>query len=283
MLNNVLSVFPWYGGKHIYTDILVQFILKAKHIYSADTYIEPYLGGGRMFLNLPDNFFRERLINELNVALCTLWKVILTNGEMINMIKLLKTLPTDKETFKEIQARLETEKGLDDITKAAYTYYTIVNSRDSAMKSYSHQNAKTYYNKCNKLFEKIIGIPRGKVSLMNRNALEIIEEYGKDNKAVMFLDPPYWEKELVSKNVYKENKAVSTEHHEKLIELLCSDRFKAKVILCGYYRQTEQTEEGYHIYDKLLKNGFNIYRFEEKPKRSSNKKTPATEYIWINY
>lgn len=279
--NQVLSLFPYYGGKYKWVNDLVKLVLKAKRLCNADIYVEPYLGSGRTFLNLPDNAFQKCIINELNGNLFTLWKVLLNLEKTKHMVNLLKMIPVDKSYFQAVLNELEHGEELDDITRAAYTYYALINSRDAAMKSYSGKSA--YLKRCDKIICNRNNIPKYEITLYNGNALDLLPEYLRLHNAVVFLDPPYWENELVAKNVYKENEAISTYHHKKLIDFLCSEDCKAKVILCGYYRQTKKTKIGEHIYDKLLMHGFDLCNFPEEAKGSSNIGTKATECVWTNF
>lgn len=279
--DSVLSLFPYYGGKYKWVKDLVELVLKAKRQCNANIYVEPYLGGGRTFLNLLDNAFKRCIINELNGNLFILWKVLLDLEKTKHMVSLLKIIPVDKSYFQAVLNALEHGEELDDITRAAYTYYALINSRDAAMKSYSGK--PTYLKRCDKIIYKRNDITKSNITLCNDNALDLLPEYLKLPNAVVFLDPPYWEDELVAKNVYKENEAISTVHHKKLIDLLCSEDCKAKVILCGYYKQTERAKVGTHIYDKLLIHSFHMCNFPEEEKGSSNIGTKATESVWLNF
>lgn len=278
-MSKILSVFPYYGGKYALAESLVDCVRLAE----AEIYVEPYLGGGRTFLNLNDDEFKQSVINELNRNIFNLWHTVVEEKLADQLLDKLRGLTVSKDEFNRICHELDNNKGLDTVTSAAYTYYAIVNSRNAAMRSYSKENASRYINRCDSLEDKISLIPSCNVRLSNKNALDIIEEYIKLPNAVLFLDPPYWEKELVAKVVYKENEATSTAHHTKLIDLLCSDECKAKVILCGYYRQTPETKTGEHIYDKLLEHNYYQWYFKENVKGSSNIGTKATEYIWTNF
>lgn len=278
-MSEKLSIFPYYGGKYALAEILVSCV----RIAQADIYVEPYLGGGRTFLNFNNNEFKSSVINELNYNVFSLWSSIIDAERTDKLIDKLKSLTVSKNEFDRILKELDNSERLDTITVAAYTYYVIINSRNAAMKSFSKENASMYLHNCDLLEDKISKIPSSNVSLHNKNALDIIKEYMRFPNAVLFLDPPYWEKELVAKVVYKENEATSTSHHMKLIDLLCSDECKAKVILCGYYRQTPETKTGEHIYDKLLEHNYYQWYFDEKSKGSSNIGTKAIEHIWVNF
>ncbi len=280
-LLNKENIIPWYGGKFAWVDCLVRLILKAQRTCNADTYIEPYLGGGKCFYNLPNNVFQKYILNELYINLFTLWKVLLKRDATVEMISYAKNISVSKESFKNSLDMIENDSCINEIQRAAHTYHVIMNSRDSAMNSYSID--ERYIKHCDKLIEKRSKFPVGEVNLSNMDALGLIKKHMINPKAVIFLDPPYLVDELVATSVYKEKEAVKTEHHTQLIDLLCSESCKAKVILCGYYRQTEKTKNGVHLYDKLLKHGFQILKFPERAKPSSKNAAKATEYIWLNF
>lgn len=283
-MSKINTLFPYYGGKHHIANDLVDYILVAKSKANANTYVEPYLGGGRTYINLMDNKFEKFVLNELNYPLFALWMCLLDIRVLDTFITRAKAIPTDKETFERIKAILNDEalvKSYDYITVGAYKYYMLKNSWNASEKVFFARG--DFIESCDKLFNRVMKIPESNFYLYNKDGLKVIEEYCSDEKAVLLLDPPYWIKELVNKKPYIECEAVSTEYHQKLIDLLCSDRCKAKVILCGYYKETEEAKQGEHIYDKLNEHGFTRVAVQTVTKSSSPQKATATEVIWKNF
>ena len=94
----------WYGNKSKY----IKFILLHFPI-SYNTYIEPFVGSGALFLNLQP---KKWIINDLNTDITTLWKIVQTSHiKMLNRIKLfekkLELLSADekKNIFQKLQKK----------------------------------------------------------------------------------------------------------------------------------------------------------------------------------
>lgn len=67
------------GGKYSLLDTLIENL--PSNFNNIDTYIEPFLGGGSFFLNLPSTYtnLKNFYVNELNRDLFQVWDLILNN------------------------------------------------------------------------------------------------------------------------------------------------------------------------------------------------------------
>ena len=90
-----LSVMPYYGGK----DKLNPLIIDMLDYKNTDIYIEPFAGGARTLLNKPAH--KIEIINDLSVGITTLYTVLTSESDTMNLMELLYQTEYSKESFQK--------------------------------------------------------------------------------------------------------------------------------------------------------------------------------------
>lgn len=94
---NCKSPLKWAGGKTKLLNNIIPLILKNKTV---DVYIEPFIGGGSIFIELMKQGFNKKyILNDINTSLINLWKNIKDNTE--ELIQKLQLDYEDKNTSKD--------------------------------------------------------------------------------------------------------------------------------------------------------------------------------------
>ncbi len=116
-------------------------------------------------------------------------------------------------------------------------------------------------------------------TILNKNALEVLEQVKDHDNAMIVLDPPYV-KELLGdycKNLYQ----IEFTDEEQVRMLQIIQNAKANILVCGYrggnllYDQYLNKEHGWHCY--LIHDRLN------KACKTGDVKGFAKEYVWCNY
>ena len=256
------SPIKYYGGKSYMSDIIISHFPKDYSVY-----IEGF-GGGASVL-----FAKERdkleIYNDLGRNVYSLFKVL-----------------SDKELFEQMKEKLDLTYYSSDIRKEfiedlkrndlslvdrAYKYFYVNFSSFNSVGGFStslcvrrnmSKSVSDYLSKVDKLFEFHNRL--SSVIIENRNIIDLIEKY--DNKNVFFyLDPPYLKCTRTSSTNYECE--MSDNDHEKFIDKLLSS--KGKFLVSNYENK---------IYQRLLDNGWNLYKFHSK-----NSCSDRMECLYFNY
>ena len=256
------SPIKYYGGKSYMTDIIISHFPKDYSVY-----IEGF-GGGASVL-----FAKERdkleIYNDLGRNVHSLFKVLL-----------------DKELFEQMKEKLDLTYYSSDIRKEfiedlkrndlslvdrAYKYFYVNFSSFNSVGGFStslcvrrgmSKSVSDYLSAIDRLTE--VHNRLSSVIIENRNIFDLIEKY--DNKNVFFyLDPPYVHDTRSSGTKYECE--MSDEEHENFVNMLLNG--KGKFLISGY---------AHPIYDILVKNGWNLYKYI-----SPNSNSDRIECLWYNY
>ena len=186
------------------------------------TYVEPFAGGSGAALAL---LFLEKVdqivINDLDKAIYSFWKsAIYDSGRFIK--KLFLTPVTIREWKKQKLIYKNPQSGQFELGFA--TFYlnrtNISGILDGGPIGGMQQNGKwkisARFNK-KALAEKInqLSLYKNRISVCNKDGIELIKEYLDKKNTFIYLDPPYFEKgAMLYLNHYK------TEDHQALAEIL---------------------------------------------------------------
>jgi len=187
---SISPIVKWVGGKR---QLLPEIVKRIPNTFSY--YAEPFVGGGAVFFELQP---KKAIINDLNIELINLYKVIKYNVE--ELISDLSNHKNEKEYFYEIR-KMDRDEGL---------YKKLSNVEKASRLLYLN---KTCYNGLYRVNSKgQFNTPFGSYKNPNFNNKELLRELNKyfndsqiefysedysmilnrlDSNSFVYLDPPY--------------------------------------------------------------------------------------------
>ncbi len=283
--NSIFSIVPYYGGKALLADDLLEYIQLTAEANGAHTYVECFGGGGRCLLNLckiPYSF-RQMYYNEWDETMCCLFKAISVESLADKLYWKLMDTSFDKETFLASAAASKlddtgktVDRSLTIVEKAFHAFITCHLSFNSSRKDFAEGKVDNATNAIDRVLEVYDDLQGLKVR--QGDYRKILEVFGADPKVVKYLDPPYHPctRERGSTDVYR--KETSAQGHRELVELLCHSR---SWVLSGY----DPAQYGCDDYKPLEECGAKKINLKNVHLASSNRATKSAplnkdEFIW---
>lgn len=213
-----MSPLRYPGGKSKVLDLLASYLSEEKK-----TFVDVYCGGGSVGLSLLLSGVVEHLVmNDLDKGVYAFFHTVLTAPE--TLIQKIRTVVPDRELFFYYQEmvkknyegfpELERAFGFLVVNRLAFSGIWNANPTSNLLQRW---NPKVLEKRIWNIWEK-----REQITLLNEDALKVIEEYYWDETCTLFIDPPYyvaWDKKLYH-HCYQE------EEHQKLADLL-------NTLVCG--------------------------------------------------
>lgn len=196
---NYHSPLRYPGGK----TSLLPFFEKIIEDHDLDkiTYIEPFAGGaGAALALLLSGKVGRIVINDLDRAIYAFWKSsVFSSAKFIKKIK--KTPVTVGEWKKQKAIYNDPKANLFDLGFATFflnrtnTSGILDGGLIGGLKQKSKYKIDARFNK-DALIERIqqIALYKNKISIFNKDGLQLIGEYLNKKNAFIYLDPPYFEK-----------------------------------------------------------------------------------------
>jgi len=267
MVHKYLVATHYYGGKFYLLPYLLRVI--PKHV----CYVEVFGGGGYLLLNKKRS--RVEVYNDINGDIVNLFRVLRDNGE--ELIRRLKYTPYSRKLVEEIGMRTEFA---DDIERA-WAYFIILNQTFNAkgrIGGFAYGRVKNQASMFKNLVDKLNEIVerlRG-VVIENLDWQECMDRYESENTFV-YLDPSYPPETRVDKNVY--DYELTREDHIKLRDYI--KNWEGKICLSTYPSDIyeELANEGWYKLEIRVSKWSRVLRKDQK----GNKKSRATEVLWMNY
>jgi len=217
---NYHSPLRYPGGKTSLLPFFEKII--EDHDLEKITYIEPFAGGaGAALALLLSGKVGRIVINDLDRAIYAFWKSsVLSSAKFIKKIK--KTPVTISEWKKQKAIYNDPKANLFDLGFATFflnrtnTSGILDGGLIGGLKQKSKYKIDARFNK-DALIERIqqIALYKDKISIFNKDGLQLIGEYLNKKNAFIYLDPPYFEKgATLYLNHYKK------EDHEALAKKL---------------------------------------------------------------
>ena len=217
-LKKQVSPLRYPGGKSKVLDLLASYLSEEKK-----TFVDVYCGGGSVGLSLLLSGVVEHLVmNDLDKGVYAFFHTVLTAPE--TLIQKIRTVVPDRELFFYYQEmvkknyegfpELERAFGFLVVNRLAFSGIWNANPTSNLLQRW---NPKVLEKRIWNIWEK-----REQTTLLNEDALKVIEEYYWDESCTLFIDPPYyvaWDKKLYH-HCYQE------EEHQKLADLL-------NTLVCG--------------------------------------------------
>jgi len=264
-----LNFFPYIGGKFYLVDKLLKLIPPHR------AYLEPFGGSGKLLLNKPTS--EVEIYNDADIRLANLFYVVSNEATFHEFYEKISRLIYSRALLKELYECANTSPiKLGDVNKAVCFYYSLRANFASKLVGYSfaygytRNEASRFANGVKKL--PIVHERIKNILTFNESYDTILEKYMNDDKAFVYLDPPYYRVKNYYKNHFTEG------DHQKMIDLL--KRAKFKWLLSGYENE---------LYGRELKDFYKIeipsFKFSYGVTKNSKlkQKPKSTEILWCNY
>lgn len=256
-----------HGGKWFLKDWVIS---KFPSDYDTLRYIEPFVGGGSVFLNKKKS--PVEIINDIDRNLMLIWNAVQWRCREFQLE--MGQTPYCEASFNVAKSTIDFG---GDFHRACVSYVVRRMSRGGLQKTFAWSDRqrggqpgdvnawKTAIHQLSLISERL----RPLVELNNRPAIEILNKYN-DNKSFSYQDPTYLHETRVSKKAYEFE--MSEKDHVELAEV--NNNFKGKVLISGYHSKLyAQLYKGWNVAEKKIAN------------HASQKKTKQvkTEVLWKNY
>lgn len=195
-MKNIPPVIKWSGSKRSQSEKIVALMPK-----EIDTYYEPFLGGGSVFIKLAtsDKNVKRFVLSDLNDDLISLWKEIIVNEKEIynhykfhwEEMKSIKDWEKKKEYYLSIRERFNSKKSPMD-------FMFIMRTTFNGMPRYNKQglfNNPLHPNRDGILPSKLLEIMTLWKKIISSLDVSFInqsfESVSSSEKDFIYLDPPY--------------------------------------------------------------------------------------------
>lgn len=211
---------PYYGGKQMLADRIVSLFPAHEH------YVEPYAGSLAVLLAKPPS--KLETVNDLDGALMTFWRVL--RGREAELQRAVNLTPHSRA---EHAAALNLD-GCDELEVARRVWVQLTQGRMARRAATGWCYKVTADKGATVLDAYRDRLPAAAVRLRSvqlecRPAVDVIDAFGRNPKALLYVDPPYVTSTRGGTNYRHE---MSDDDHRELAEAL--QACKATVVLSGY-------------------------------------------------
>lgn len=259
-------IIKTHGGKNYLSQWIVSHFPENYEKYD---YVEPYIGGGSVFLNKKKSLGVE-VINDLDPNTIQIYHAL--RDEATYFIGRLKRIKYCESSYK----RVERQKPKDYVGQAIKEFVLRRMSRGGLKNSFAWSDRKRGgkpgdVNAWDTIIDQLpdISLRIQNTYIFNKHAVEVIRAFDDEN-ALVYADPPYLPETRTTPDIY--DYEMSIDDHATLAERL--NKFKGKAIISGYMSQLyKRLYKDWHCYQKTIAN----HSSQQK------KKSTRVEYIWTNY
>lgn len=171
-----------------------------------------------------------------------------------------------KEKYKRVQVRKPNVKKAVDIFMIRH--YAFRGNGDYVEQSKDPYHYKVDLKDTHELYKKI--------KLSQLYYKKVMKKYLDNPHALIMLDPPYLNRDIIKKNPYTCN--FTLRQHRYLLQELTSKKHEAKIVLCGY------DDKMYNHYFELYNKKSELTWYNLKVMRLGKRKNKKVyEHIWINF
>jgi len=178
--------FAYYGGKTTLAPVIAGLLPAHEH------YVEPFAGSLAVLLAKKPS--RAETVNDLDGDLVTFWRVLRDQGDELERLALLTphardewrtsrdgldAAPTDLERARRVWTVLTQSRG-NNMTGNGWRYRTDPGGSSMPLA------LDAYANRITQAAQRL-----RRVTLENRDALDVIRDYGKHADSCIYADPPY--------------------------------------------------------------------------------------------
>lgn len=229
MAGQVKPPFAYYGGKTTLAPKIADLLPRHEH------YVEPFAGSLAVLLAKEPTTWET--VNDLDDLLVNFWRVLRDRPDDLMHAAMLT--PHSRTEYAKACEPIETE---DEIERARLVWVRITQGRKNSTRPgaashwrYGQTASKghswpSYLSAYSQRMSEVAHRLKN-VSIENRDAVEMIEEYGRHADVCLYVDPPYVASSRVSLSQYR-LEAADADFHARLAVAL--NECKASVILSGY-------------------------------------------------
>ena len=213
--------FAYYGGKMTLASTIAELLPEHQH------YIEPFAGSLAVLLAKEPS--RAETVNDLDGDLVTFWRVLRDRPEEL-------CHAADLTPHSRAEAAASWVDVEDELEQARRVWVRLTQSRGHSLKrtgwkfsrnvdvGHASQRVRAFADRMPQAAERL-----SRVSLENRDALDVIRDYGSEPTACLYVDPPY----LGSTRATNYRVEMTADDaHVALADAL--NKCKASVVLSGY-------------------------------------------------
>ena len=213
--------FAYYGGKMTLAPAIASVLPEHKH------YVEPFAGSLAVLLAKEPS--RAETVNDLDGDLITFWRMLRDRPEELH--RAADLTPHARE---ELAGAWDDAD--DELEQARRVWVRLTQSRGHSLKrtgwkfnrnvesGHASQRVRAFADRLPEAAERL-----RHVTLENRDAIDVIRDYGSEPTACLYVDPPY----LGSTRATNYRVEMTADHaHQALADAL--NACKAAVVLSGY-------------------------------------------------
>lgn len=269
-----MRAYPYYGGKFRMVEEILMLMPECNNWYE--------LFGGSCAMTLNHYRSQKETVNELNKNIFNLLKVMQDDRLYERFREEIWKLEYCKDKFEKAKKAMRegSAEQMDIVESALYTFTLITQSFNNLGQSFSNKSAVNYkevnaYN-AHSVHKRLAG-----VEILNRDALELLDDIKADKDAFAVLDPPYLHR-YRGKGADKAYGEYEMDEgmHGKMLNI--AKDAECKIMICGYRSPNDDGE----LYDQRLSESQNkkwhCYLLTDIHRPNKGGKW-AKEYVWVNY
>lgn len=222
MAGQVKPPFAYYGGKTALAPEIAALLPPHSH------YVEPFAGSLAVLLAKRPS--PAETVNDLDGDLVTFWRVLRDQPEALE--RACELTPHSRHELE----RATRQDATDDVERARRVFTILTQSRSHSMKptGWWTRRAPTGHAPAAYVRSYVGRIPQAaqrlaEVSLENRDALDVIRDYGTEPSVCIYADPPY----VGSTRATNYGHEMTTDAQHEAFAQACHDA-KASVVISGY-------------------------------------------------
>jgi DNA adenine methylase len=218
----------YFGGKQTLAERITALLPAHLH------YVEPFCGSLAVLLAKP--LSRMETVNDLDRELMTFWRVLRDRSEDLERVcaltphsraeyeAVLAAEPTKEEleVARRVWVRLSQGRGGQLRRTTGWRYFAAGRGSNLSMPGY----LEAYRARLGPCLDRL-----AQVSLECRPALDVIDEYGRDDETLLYVDPPYLGTTRNWGNQYRHELRDEASHRELAAALVTA---RAAVVVSGY-------------------------------------------------
>jgi len=252
--------FAYFGGKTTLAPQIAALLPKHEH------YVEPFAGSLAVLLAKRPS--TAETVNDLDGDLVTFWRVLRDRPE--DLERVCSLTPYSRSEF----ASVDLDAPLDDLERARQAWVRITQGRNLTLAGGVASDWKRRIVGANRQGRELLRLaarigPVAQrlhgVTLENRDALDVIRDYGTEPTVCIYADPPY----VGSTRGGEYGKEMTSDAQHEAFGQVCSDA-RASVVISGYQSP---------LYAELFAGW---HRIEIKAPTTLSGATDRVEVLWSN-